>query len=57
MVYGSKRFALISIHNGINPTNIICVSKRLIEMIIRNFDAKIKGRKAYDIVQLFIYGM
>ncbi len=53
MIYGCKRFVLISSDKAVNPTNIMGASKRLCEMIIQSFDFKIKENKAEDIPFLF----
>ena len=55
MAHGCERFVLISTDKAVNPTNIMGASKRLCEMIIQTFDAKIKSGRAADLPRLFTH--
>ncbi len=55
MTHGCRRFVLVSTDKAVNPTNIMGASKRLCEMIIQSFDAKIKAGKADELPQIFTH--
>ncbi|MCR4654624.1 MAG: polysaccharide biosynthesis protein [Lachnospiraceae bacterium] len=56
MLYGCKRFVLISTDKAVNPTNMMGASKRLCEMVIQSFDQKIKEGRTDEISALFEHG-
>ena len=55
MVYGCRRFVLISTDKAVNPTNIMGASKRLCEMVIQAFDYKVSRGRPQDMPSLFTH--
>ena len=55
MTYGCKRFVLISTDKAVNPTNIMGASKRLCEMVIQSFAAKVQAGESLRLPALFTH--